>query len=113
MKKNIKVGIDVVDIKRFFVFEKKRSSPFLKKVFTEEELAYCFSFSGPAIHLAGFFAMKEATSKALGVTKYPYVEIVVSHNEDGSPCVFHNKKRLDVAVSISHTDTVATAIAIA
>jgi holo-[acyl-carrier protein] synthase len=39
---------------------------FLTRVFTELEIAYCLARRHPAQHLAGRFAAKEATMKALG-----------------------------------------------
>lgn len=107
-----KVGIDIVDVARFETLDNGKENSFLKKVFSEKELEYCFSYQNAAVHLAGCFALKEAVSKALGVKKYPFAEIEVSHEEDGAPFVSHNGKRLRVAVSISHTDATAIAIAV-
>ena len=39
---------------------------FLRRVFTEGEIAYCNRRRNPAPHLAGRFAAKEAAMKALG-----------------------------------------------
>ena len=39
---------------------------FLQRVFTEREIAYCTRRRDPVPHLAGRFAVKEATMKALG-----------------------------------------------
>ena len=39
---------------------------FLRRVFTDDEIAYCTRRRNPAPHLAGRFAAKEACSKALG-----------------------------------------------
>jgi holo-[acyl-carrier protein] synthase len=106
-----KVGIDIVEVSRFLLLEEGKENTFLKKVFTEKELEYCFSYKNPSVHLAGHFALKEAVSKALGVKKYPFAEIEVFHEKDGAPYVKHHGKVLNVGVSISHTDTLATAIA--
>lgn len=103
------LGIDIVEVARFK--EHNKSSPFLTKVFTEEELKYCFSYPEPAVHLAGHFALKESVSKALGVNKYPFAEVEVRHRNDGAPEAFHKGKKLPIAVSISHTKDIAIAIA--
>jgi phosphopantetheine--protein transferase-like protein len=107
------VGIDCVDVNRFLEFKTNKDHPFLKKVFFEDELHYCFSYQNVEVHLAGFFALKEATSKALGVNLYPFAEIEVKHNKDGAPEVWNKGKKLDIKVSISHTNSVAVAIAVA
>ena len=39
---------------------------FLRRVFTEREIAYCTRRRDPVPHLAGRFAVKEAAMKALG-----------------------------------------------
>lgn len=106
------VGIDIVSVSRFVQPSQNKDDPFLCKVFSNEEREYCFSYQNPHIHFAGFFALKEATSKALGVHTYPFAEINVHHTQDGAPYVSHNHLRLPVVVSISHTDEVAIAIAI-
>lgn len=106
------VGIDLVETSRFLKHKKKEDA-FLKKVFTKEELEYCFSYKNPHVHLAGFFALKEAVSKALGVEKYPFAEVEVRHLKNGAPIAYHLGKKLSVSVSISHTDSLAVAIAVA
>ncbi|GMR04785.1 MAG: holo-[acyl-carrier-protein] synthase [Thermodesulfobacteriota bacterium] len=42
------------------------NTPFLKRVFTDGEIQYCFKRRTPQKHLAGRFAAKEACLKALG-----------------------------------------------
>lgn len=103
------LGVDLVEVARFK--EYKKSSPFLKKVFSAREIKYCFSYSEPAVHLAGHFALKESVSKALGIKKYPFSEIEVRHTNEGAPEAYHKGKKLQIAVSISHTKDIAIAIA--
>jgi holo-[acyl-carrier protein] synthase len=90
-----------------------KTHPFLKKVFTVREVEYCFSYSHPAPHLAGHFALKEAVSKSLGVRKYPFAEVEIRHTKDGAPCAYHKGKKLPVSISVSHTEDVAIGIAVA
>jgi len=106
------VGIDMVDIVRFEKFTSRDSDAFLSKVFFDNECVYCFSHKNPAPHLAGMFACKEAVSKALGVEAFPFSEIEVRHKGNGAPEVFHKGGKLAIKVSITHTDTVAVAIAV-
>ena len=53
----MKVGIDVVGIERISLAVERSGPGFLKKAYTEAELAYC---AGSAERLAGRWAAKEA-----------------------------------------------------
>ncbi len=108
-----RIGLDLVEISRFKKHAKKGSDAFLNKVFTEGELEYCFKHQDPSPHLAGLFAAKEATSKALGVAKYPFAEIEIRHAPDGQPIPYFKGKKLQIGLSITHTRGVAAAVAIA
>lgn len=105
------IGLDLVEIARFRGYKKNNS--FLKKVFTEQERLYCFSYKNPFPHLAGIFALKEAARKALGVHKFSFADIEVRHAPSGKPELWLKGRRAKIiAVSISHTDTVAGAVVI-
>lgn len=106
------VGIDVVDVARFARFKKNKKHPFLAKVFSAREIAYCFGYAEPASHLAGMFAAKEATSKALGAARYPFAEIEIRHDTAGKPLAYRRGRRLPVLLSITHTGALAAAIAV-
>jgi holo-[acyl-carrier protein] synthase len=60
------IGIDVVEIARVRRVMDRWQDRFLRRVFTDEELAYALGRHDPAEHLAARFAAKEATLKALG-----------------------------------------------
>lgn len=105
-----RIGIDLAEVGRFRPFVNKPSDHFLERIFTKSELDYCFKQSTPAVHLAGTFAAKEACSKALGVRKYPFAELEIRRRADGAPELCFKGKRLNVAVSITHTKTTAAAI---
>jgi holo-[acyl-carrier protein] synthase len=62
----IGLGLDATDIDRIASTVERYGSRFLQRVFTDGEIAYCTRRKVPAIHLAGRFAAKEATMKALG-----------------------------------------------
>jgi holo-[acyl-carrier protein] synthase len=62
----IGLGIDATDIPRVEDVFKRYGDRFLRRVFTEEEIAYCTRRRNPVPHLAGRFAAKEACMKALG-----------------------------------------------
>ncbi len=105
------LGVDIIDIRRFKKF-KNREAIFLKKVFTNKELNYCFSFSDCAPHLAGIFSAKEAAVKALG-GKVSILDIEIRHHKNGQPAVYiQNKIIKTILVSISHTDRIILAAAL-
>ena len=62
----IGLGFDATDIPRVAEMYARYGDRFLHRVFTEGEIAYCTRRRNPAPHLAGRFAAKEATMKALG-----------------------------------------------
>ena len=60
------IGIDATDIPRIADVLQRYGDRFLRRVFTDDEIAYCTRRRNPAPHLAGRFAAKEAAMKALG-----------------------------------------------
>lgn len=60
------IGIDLVRIPRMREIIARWDERFLRRVFTEEEIAYCRRRRDPVPHFAGRFAAKEAALKALG-----------------------------------------------
>lgn len=62
----IGIGIDATDLPRVADLVHRYGDRFLRRVFTDGELAYCTKRRDPVPHLAGRFAVKEAAMKALG-----------------------------------------------
>jgi holo-[acyl-carrier protein] synthase len=62
----ISIGIDATEIDRIGAAVARFGDRFLRRVFTEGEIAYATRRRNPAPHLAGRFAAKEAAMKALG-----------------------------------------------
>lgn len=60
------IGIDLVHIPRMRAVIARWEDRFLRRVFTEGEIAYCRSRRDPVQHFAARFAAKEAGLKALG-----------------------------------------------
>lgn len=106
------VGIDLVEVRRFRKYNRTRTHVFLSKVFTVHELEYCMSYKDAAPHLAGTFAAKEAASKALGVTRFPFAELEIRRRPDGAPKVWHKGRCLAISISITHEAAFAIAIAL-
>lgn len=65
---NVKgIGVDLVQIPRMRRVVERWQDRFLRRVFTDAELAYCRKRRDPVPHLAARFAAKEAALKALGI----------------------------------------------
>jgi holo-[acyl-carrier-protein] synthase len=59
------IGTDIVEISRIRDVVEKWGERFLKKIFTGNEISYCYKKKDPFPHLAVRFAAKEAVIKAL------------------------------------------------
>ena len=62
----IGLGLDATDIPRIADTIERYGDRFLRRIFTEGEMAYSLRRRVPAVHFAGRFAAKEAAMKALG-----------------------------------------------
>jgi holo-[acyl-carrier protein] synthase len=62
----IGLGFDTTDIPRIAEVFNRYGDRFLRRIFTDGEIAYCMRRRNPVPHLAGRFAAKEAAMKALG-----------------------------------------------
>ena len=60
------IGVDLVKIPRMRDVISRWDERFLRRVFTEQEIAYCRRRRDPVPHFAARFAAKEAGMKALG-----------------------------------------------
>ena len=62
----IGLGIDATDLHRIAAVYEQYGERFLRRVYTDGEIAYCTRQRDPVPSLAGRFAAKEAAMKALG-----------------------------------------------
>ncbi len=118
------IGIDIVEIKRLEKVSRRWGRSFLKKVYTERELAYARSKRFPEQHLAARFAAKEAIFKALGEVETKFVgwkNVEILNDAYGKPEVHwhgdaeicRRRRRIRGAVvSLSHTHNYAVASAL-
>jgi holo-[acyl-carrier protein] synthase len=60
------LGLDISEIDRIEAAIKRHGAPFLERLFTPAEVAYCESHKGKYERYAARFAAKEAAMKALG-----------------------------------------------
>lgn len=105
----MKIGIDIEEISRFASRTLKNDDAFLKRIFTERELKYCFSNSNPAQHLTARFCAKEALIKALSDKKIPLNTIEILNNEGGKPEITVLGLKIEAQVSLSHCKNYACA----
>lgn len=115
------IGIDLIEIDRVDGLIKRFSDAFLTKILTEDERELANGHKNPNHFISGRFAAKEAVAKALktGFGKYlSFHDINIGNDALGAPYVslsekankhFNNPK---ILVSISHSKTAATAVAI-
>jgi len=118
------IGTDIVEVKRLKAVVKKFKKEFLKKIFTDNELAYSYEKKFPYLHLAARFAAKEAVFKAFGdglLKGGSWRDIEIKNNSTGKPVVKLNGKAKKVKlkrsiqkviISLAHTKNYATATAI-
>ena len=117
------LGCDVIEVERVRGVLDRHGDRFLQRVFSEEERAYCFSHKHPNLHLAARFAAKEAVSKAFttGIgAELGWRSVSIYHGSRNEPLVRLDEKgqallaqvgATHVFVSLSHTVTVAMAVA--
>jgi len=60
------LGLDIAEIDRIEAAITRHGAPFIERLFTPEEAAYCERFKNRYERYAGRFAVKEAAMKALG-----------------------------------------------
>jgi holo-[acyl-carrier-protein] synthase len=90
------VGIDLVKIERMKGVVEKWGQRFLNKVFTKEEISYCYDKKDPYLSLAARFAAKEALVKAIGsADPVSLTDIEVVNIATGKPFIKINGKLKD------------------
>ena len=119
----IGLGCDLIEIERIHGVLKRHGDRFLKRIFTEEEQAYCNSLKYPHKHYAARWAAKEAVSKAFttGIGEHlDWTSISVYHGSRKEPLVHLDAKgtallkevgATSVWLTLSHIDTHAMAVA--
>src|SRR6266576_3384002 len=84
------IGVDMVEVERIQHSLDRFGERFMKRVFTDGEIAYCVSMKFPARHFAARFAAKEALSKAFGTgigKSMGWRDLDVQKKESGEPFV--------------------------
>jgi len=115
------LGVDIAEVERIEAAIGRHGQPFLKRVFTPNEIEYCERFKNKFERYAGRFAAKEATMKALGTgwgRGVRWVDIEVAREPGGRPTIRLAGEAARIAgglgvkrisVSITHTEAEALA----
>lgn len=119
----IGLGCDVIETERIKGVLEKHGERFLKRVFTDEERAYCDSLKYPHKHYAARWAAKEAVSKCFttGIGEHlDWTSVSVYHGTRHEPLARLDAKAqallasvgaTHVMLTLSHIDTHAMAVA--
>lgn len=119
------IGIDVVEVARIAAAITRHGEPFLARLFTTSERAYCDSKRDPALYYAARFAAKEAVAKALGTgigSHASWLDLEIVHGSNGEPqlalgttaaAFAKDHGILDIKISLTHARHYAAANAIA
>ena len=112
------VGIDLLDVERLDRALRRRPR-LAERLFTDAERDYAAGRAHPAMHLAARFCAKEAVAKALGLTAWSFrdVELVATGGAppvrlSGSAARRADELGVSASVSLTHTETLAAALAL-
>ena len=115
----IQTGIDMIEVSRIQDAIERQGNRFLKKVYTDYEIAYCNNTGKMKYqHFAARFAAKEAVFKAISSENLPvkedfWTKIEIYNQPNGKPIVnleqLGLKNIMDMDLSISHLKDYAIA----
>ncbi|MGF1453162.1 MAG: holo-ACP synthase [Opitutales bacterium] len=120
----IGLGIDLVEVDRLRQALERHGERFVRRVFTDGEIAYCESLARPWPHYAARFAAKEAVSKCFGTGiggEFGWKSVDVQRDEAGRPLAYLDARAQallkvrggrEVLLSLTHTANFAQAIAV-
>ena len=118
------IGTDIIEVKRVADIIQKHGDRFVRRIFTDAEIAYCSARKAASLHYAGRFAAKEAGFKAMGRGwggDISWKDVEVINLPSGAPQIFFHGKALDMVlqlkmarafISISHIEEYATAVVV-
>jgi holo-[acyl-carrier protein] synthase len=121
----IGVGTDIIECLRIAQMIDRHGELFIRRVYTDHEIAYCSTKKAATQHYAGRWAAKEAVLKALGtgwVRGISWRDVEVRHKPGGAPMVTLRGGAKEILersgitrmhISISHCRSHAIAYAIA
>ncbi len=112
------IGIDILEVSR--IEEKIKKNPnFITNFLNQNEINYVSKFKNKIERITGFFCAKEAVMKSLGCPKeLSFKKIEICHEKSAKSFVVFSQdlpneiKQKKIEISISHSKTVAVAVAI-
>ena len=117
----IGTGVDLIEVERIAHSIERYGERFLRRVYTDHEIAYCNRKRGSAESFAARFAAKEAGAKALGTgisRGVTWNEFQVARNPGGRPVLeLRGRAALlatelgvrGISLSLTHTGSLAMA----
>jgi holo-[acyl-carrier protein] synthase len=120
----IGTGVDLIEIERIAKSIERYGDRFLRRVYTEVEIAYCTRKRASAESFAARFAAKEAGAKALGTgisRGVTWTEFAVERQPGGRPVLkLHGRAGLlakelgvhTISLSLTHSQTLAMAMVV-
>jgi phosphopantetheine--protein transferase-like protein len=110
-------GIDIETVADLPVVADYWQDPFYTATFTESEIAYCLMQDNPPMHFAARWCAKEALRKCdAAFNELTLKQIEVALTATGAPFLKcrnnGTSKRIPVALSVSHTSTMAAAVVV-
>ncbi|HTR80933.1 MAG TPA: holo-ACP synthase [Bacteroidota bacterium] len=115
------IGVDLIEIQRIQASIDEFGETFLRKIFTDVEIAYCQSRKNPVQHFAARFAAKEAVSKALSTGwsgEFEWKNVEVTNELSGKPnVILHGKtagalEKSKIHLTLSHSESAVVAFAV-
>tara|TARA_A100001037_G_C14758917_1_gene460942 strand:+ start:30 stop:383 length:354 start_codon:yes stop_codon:yes gene_type:complete len=112
MIENFGLGIDASSVKKFRDKNFENNQSFYKKLFSDEEIAYCLKFKNYYEKFAGKFALKEALIKSINKKISP-LEIITSHlNSKPIVKILGSEQNYRFLASLTHENELAIAVVI-
>jgi holo-[acyl-carrier protein] synthase len=117
----IGTGVDLIEIERIAHSIERHGERFLRRIYTDHEIAYCRSKRSSAESFAARFAAKEAGAKALGTgisRGVTWIEFQVARQPGGRPVLeLRGRAALlaqqlgvkSISLSLTHTGNLAMA----
>lgn len=118
------IGTDIIEVARVQGSLDRFGEHFMKRVLRPDEIAYCLAHKSPGPFVAVRFAAKEAISKAFGTgigAQLGWLDMEIRRKESGEPYVvlhgggktlFETRNARQLLITLSHTQTYATAVAV-
>ena len=111
----MEIGIDIEKNERF----KNMIDSHLEKIFTKNEILYCKKFADYEAHFCAFWCVKEAFVKATSNKSISFLNIEITHTENGKPEIIKNQfientlnsvNCKNIKISLSHSKEYSTAV---